>query len=242
MTGSLTPGRASTAIALEDLRFGWRPGAAPVLDIPELRIGRGERVFLHGPSGSGKSTLLGLIAGVLAPTAGRIEVLDAALHGMRGAQRDRFRADHVGVIFQLFNLIPYLSVLENVTLPCDFSPRRRAASNTGGATAQTEARRLLSRLSLDAPELLHRRVTELSVGQQQRVAAARALLGRPGLVIADEPTSALDADHRAGFLELLLEECALAEATLVYVSHDRLGMERFDRVLDLSALNRAGRP
>jgi putative ABC transport system ATP-binding protein len=106
---------------------------------------------------------------------------------------------------------------------------------------QTEARRLLSRLGLDTPDLLGRRVTELSVGQQQRVAAARALLGRPGLVIADEPTSALDADHRAGCLDLLLEECAIAEATLLYVSHDRLGVERFDRVLDLTTVNRAGR-
>lgn len=241
MTGSHTPDRASAAIALEDLHFRWRPGAAPVLEIPELRIAYGERVFLHGPSGSGKSTLLGLVAGVLAPTAGRVEVLSASLHAMSGARRDRFRADHVGVIFQMFNLIPYLGVLENVTLPCDFSSRRKGTAGARGSTVDAEARRLLSRLGLDAPDLLGRRVTELSVGQQQRVAAARALLGRPGLVIADEPTSALDADHRAGFLELLLEECALAEATLVYVSHDRLGVERFDRVLDLTTVNRAGR-
>jgi putative ABC transport system ATP-binding protein len=235
------PDVSGTAVALENVRFSWRPGATTVLDIPELRIPRGERVFLHGPSGSGKSTLLGLIAGVLAPTAGRVEVLSASLHTVSGAQRDRFRADHVGVIFQLFNLIPYLGVLENVTLPCDFSSWRRVRASAGGTTVQAEARRLLSRLGLDAPDLLGRRVTELSVGQQQRVAAARALLGRPGLVIADEPTSALDADHRAGFLELLLEECALAEATLLYVSHDRLGVERFDRVLDLTTVNRAGR-
>ena len=178
------------AISLRDVRFAW-PQSPPLLDIAGFSLGRGERLFLRGPSGSGKSTLLGLIAGVLEVQSGRIEVLGEDLTALSGGQRDRLRAGRMGVIFQMFNLVPYLSVVQNVMLPCRFSPARRAS--TGGHPAG-EARRLLARLGLSDENLLARPVTELSVGQQQRVAVARALIGGPELLIADEPTSALDPE------------------------------------------------
>lgn len=155
-----------------------------------------------------------------------------------GVGRDRFRADHIGFIFQMFNLIPYLSVVENVILSCGFSQRREehAARETGSAKA--EALRLLTQLDMAAPDILNRPVTGLSVGQQQRVAAARALIGAPELVIADEPTSALDADRRLAFIKLLFQECAREQATLVFVSHDATLAPMFDRAIELTAMKR----
>lgn len=229
---------SAAAIQLTDVQFRWHPQGPLVLDIPQLTVARGERLFLRGPSGSGKSTLLGLLGGVSVPQRGRVEVLGQPLHAAKGAARDRFRADHLGYIFQMFNLIPYLSVLDNVLLPCRFS-RTRAQRVTAQGGPRTEARRLLEHLGL-GDDLMQRAATELSVGQQQRVAAARALLGAPELIIADEPTSALDADLRAAFVELLLGECAALGSTLVFVSHDRALEPLFHRALCLSEINRAG--
>ncbi len=225
---------SEAAIDLAGLRFSWTPGQ-PVLDVPAFRIARGERVFLRGASGSGKSTLLGVIGGVLAPDAGTVRLLGTELAALPAARRDRFRADHVGFIFQLFNLLPYLSVLDNVLLAARFSRLRRGRAGDLAA----EARRLLGALGLDHPTLLARPVTRLSIGQQQRVAAARALLGRPDLLIADEPTSSLDADARESFLGLLMDECAAAGTTLLFVSHDVALGRLFDRQLALGDINRA---
>lgn len=229
---------SDVAVQVENLRFSWTKGAPALLDINSFRLARGERLFLRGASGSGKSTLLGLIAGVLEPQAGRVEVLGHDMSSLRPAARDRVRADHLGVIFQLFNLVPYLSVVANVTLPVRFSRPRRVAA---GADPAIEARRLLSRLGLEGDDILSRRVMDLSVGQQQRVAAARALIGGPGLVIADEPTSALDADARDRFIELLSEEVIRSGAALLFVSHDGALARQFDRAVDLADINHADR-
>lgn len=228
-------------IALRDVRFRWSAGTFWVIDVPELVVRGGEHVFLAGPSGCGKSSLLSLVAGIAVPQEGEVRVLDRSLPALGGTARDRFRADHLGVVFQLFNLLPYLSVLENVTLACRFSPRRRANAARNG-TPLDEARRLLGELGLKDAALLERKATELSVGQQQRVAVARALIGAPELVIADEPTSALDTELRVTFIDLLLRECSAAGATLVFVSHDRSLAERFPRRLSLPDLNRAAQP
>lgn len=228
----------SSVIDIRDLRFAWGNGPA-LLDIPQFEVGAGERLFLRGPSGSGKSTLLGLIAGVLEPQAGTIDVLGHDMTALSGPKRDALRADRLGVIFQMFNLVPYLSLVQNVTLPCRFSARRRAAvAQAGGAV--TEAERLLGRLGLTGDGLLRRPVSDLSVGQQQRVAVARALIGGPDIVIADEPTSALDADARDRFIELLNEEAAQTGAALLFVSHDASLAAHFDRSVDLLELNKAG--
>ncbi|KPJ76381.1 MAG: methionine ABC transporter ATP-binding protein, partial [Deltaproteobacteria bacterium SG8_13] len=171
---------------MSGLRFSWSVSSVPVLDIDSLQVDKGRRVFIEGPSGSGKSTLLALLAGIVKPRYGRITVLGQALDEMHGPARDRFRADHMGIIFQMFNLVPYLTVVENVTLPCRFSHRRRVKAMRSAGSVEAEARRLLTHLNLDHTDLLSRPVTELSVGQQQRVAAARALMGAPEIIIADE--------------------------------------------------------
>lgn len=219
------------AIELENVKFAW-PGGPALLDVRSFRLERGERAFLRGPSGSGKSTLLGLIGGVLAPDAGTVRILGRPLHTMTPAARDRFRGEHVGFVFQMFNLIPYLSVLDNVLLALRFSPARAARV----PERRAEAARLLGALGLETA-LHERSVTKLSIGQQQRVAAARALLGRPELVIADEPTSALDHEAREAFLRLLLEECAANGSTLLFVSHDPTLGRLFERQHALSELS-----
>jgi putative ABC transport system ATP-binding protein len=206
-----------------------------VLDVPELHVERGERVFVFGPSGSGKTTLLGILAGVLAPDSGRVTVLGRDLAVMSPGERDSFRGEHLGYIFQMFNLIPYLTVLDNITLPCKLNRKRR--ERLGATTPEAAAGHLAERLEIGS--YLNADVTELSVGQQQRVAAARALIAAPDLVVADEPTSSLDEDRRSRFLELLFEICSDAGTTVLFVSHDRTLLPLFDRALSLPELNRA---
>jgi len=231
---------AETILLLSAVRFAWSDAAPPLLAIDALKLARGERMFVRGPSGSGKSTLLNLVAGVVTPQHGSVKLLGTETAALTGAARDRFRADHIGYIFQMFNLIPYLSVIENVWLPCRFSARRRAQVLASGTSVEAEAARLLRQLDLDS-EALHRPVTKLSVGQQQRVAAARALIGAPEVVIADEPTSALDADRRAAFLDLLFRQCERERTALLFASHDASLAPLFDRTIELSECNRITR-
>ena len=229
---------AEAAIGLRGVRFGYRPDSI-VLDIDRFDVARGERVFLEGASGSGKSTLLGLVGGILVPGQGEVSVLGRSMADLPGAGRDRFRADHVGFVFQMFNLLPYLSVVDNVALPCRFSARRAAHALERSDSVADEARRLLARLGLVDAEVVERPVTDLSIGQQQRVAAARALIGAPAVVIADEPTSALDAGARFRFVDLLSEECAAAGSAVLFASHDPALATRFDRSLSMAGLNPA---
>ena len=222
-------------IKLNNIEFRWKPQNPLILNIEQFCIQQGERVFIKGSSGSGKSTLLSLLGGVLQPQLGVINVLGKDITQLRNSERDTFRADHIGFIFQMFNLIPYLSMLDNVALPLHFSKRRRerVLSKT---SVQAEAKRLLAHLDLQG-DLLTQPVTELSVGQQQRVAAARALIGSPEIVIADEPTSSLDADRREAFIKLLIDECNAAGNTLVFVSHDGSLESYFDRHVALAEIN-----
>ena len=227
------------AIELQNVEFSW-PSGMRVLEVRQLTIEPGERVFVHGPSGSGKSTLLGIVGGVLKPQVGQVQVLGASLTGLSAAQRDRFRGEQIGFIFQMFNLIPYLTVIENVLLPLRFSDGRARRLASGDTTI--EAARLLKALGLSDPGISKRRVTDLSVGQQQRVAAARALIGRPPILIADEPTSSLDADMRADFLRLLMNECVSHGTTLLFVSHDLGLASMFDRTVRIQDINRVVSP
>jgi putative ABC transport system ATP-binding protein len=224
----------SPAVELEKLRFSY--GSGPnVLAIDALRIERGETVFLHGSSGSGKTTLLGLLAGVLRATSGSVKVLGTDFTTMSSGARDSFRAKHLGYVFQMFNLIPYLSVQENILLPCRLDATRR--ERLGSQSLAHAAAEMAGQL--DIAQYLHTPVTQLSVGQQQRVAAARALIGHPEVVIADEPTSALDTDRREQFLKLLFASCNKAGATLVFVSHDLTLQPLFRRTVELSSINQA---
>jgi len=226
-------------INLHDVRFRWRPQDPLTLDIAEFHIGQGERVFIQGPSGSGKTTLLNLLGGVARPESGTVSIMDTDIAALGNSARDAFRADHVGFIFQMFNLVPFLPLVDNVTLPCRFSTARRSYALARSTTLVEEAWRLLGHMEMDHDALGGRSVTELSIGQQQRVAAARALIGAPALVIADEPTSSLDADARRSFLDLLFREVAGAGSTLLFVSHDASLAEKFDRTVALSEINRA---
>ena len=224
----------SNAVHIRRLRFHYGSGPC-VLDIPELTLERGTRVFLFGPSGSGKTTLLGVLAGVLEANEGEVRVLGEDLASLSGARRDAFRAEHIGYVFQMFNLIPYLSVLDNITLPVRMHAGRRARLD--GKGVKETAAQLAGHLRIG--DLLKKPVTELSVGQQQRVAACRALIGSPELIVADEPTSSLDFDRREAFLELLFRECERAGATLVFVSHDRSLEGMFTRTISLPDVNKA---
>lgn len=221
------------AVDIENLSFSYRTPKT-VLKIGELAIGQGEKIFLYGPSGSGKTTLLGILAGVLKANEGSVKVLGQDLTQMSGPARDALRGAHIGYIFQMFNLIPYLNVLENIMLPCRINQERQRRLN--GRSREDEAKNLAGRLGI--AQIVTENVVDLSVGQQQRVAAARALLGAPELIIADEPTSSLDEDHREGFLQLLFDQCRDLGSTLIFVSHDRRMMPLFDRAVSLPEINR----
>lgn len=221
-------------IEIQDLQFVYPGQQKPTLVIPEFSVKKGEELFLYGPSGSGKTTLLECLAGVLKPTQGSLKILGQDLSLMSAAARDAFRAEHLGYVFQSFNLIPYLSVRENIELPLHLSGARRA--RLGSVDTEMVIRALCGNLGIG--DLLENKVTELSVGQQQRVAVARALLGKPDLLLADEPTSALDTDHREKFLKLLFELAELYETTVVFVSHDRSIENLFSRTLSLQTINR----
>ena len=222
-------------LQLDRVTFGWEP-QHNLIDIDSFSILPGESVFLRGPSGSGKSTLLGLIGGVIVPESGRILVNQTDIVAQSPSRRDRLRADVMGVIFQQFNLLPYLSVLDNVTLPCLFSAERRERSRRSFASPLQEAEELILRLGLES-DVFGAPVNKLSVGQQQRVAVARALIGGPGLIIADEPTSALDSENRDRFIQLLNEQRQAFGTSLLFVSHDPGLAGHFDRVEEFSELN-----
>lgn len=221
-------------IHLQNILFRWPGQEDDLLHIPELIVRKGEHLFIQGPSGSGKTTLLNLLTGINLPNSGSVTVLGTPLESLGNIKRDQFRADHLGVIFQQFNLLPYLSLLENVQLPCGFSQRKRANAGDVKATAL----RLLNHLSIE-DSLLNQPVSKLSVGQQQRTAVARALIGSPEIVIADEPTSALDSGNRDRFLQLLFQETEEQGSTLIFVSHDQVIAGQFEQVIDLNQINLA---
>lgn len=223
-----------TTILVNDLRYRW-PGADSSLDkdtlnIPEWQVNRGSRTFLYGPSGSGKSTLLNILAGILQAQQGQVKILDKDLGQLSASQRDRFRAQHIGVIFQQFNLIPYLSVADNIRLSQYFSHRQYD---------QERLFMLMEQLRLDN-DLLTKQANQLSVGQQQRIAIARALYHQPELIIADEPTSSLDAENRDTFIELLLKQCQQSSSTVLFVSHDKSLAKHFDQAINLGDINQVG--
>ncbi len=226
---------AESIIHLQDVRFRYPKQGNDLLYIPKLVVKQGKHLFIKGPSGSGKTTLLSLLTGINQPNSGSVKVLGQPLERLSDSQRDQFRADHLGVIFQQFNLLPYLSLLENVQLPCGFSARKKA--NAGNI--ETTVRQLLVQLNIN-DSLLSQPVSKLSVGQQQRTAVARALIGNPEIVIADEPTSALDSDNRDRFLGMLFRETEAQGSTLIFVSHDQQIAQQFRHVIDLTQINRVG--
>ena len=220
------------AIKLHNLNYTFQGSSLPVLSIPAWQVARNERVFLQGESGSGKSTLLGLLAGLQLPTLGEVEILGARMSALGAGARDRFRAKHLGVVFQQFNLIPNLSALENVLLAAQFGTSDRRG-------ARQRAIELLE--SVNLPSSLHdRKAAALSIGQQQRVAIVRALINEPSLLLVDEPTSALDHNNRDAFLALLFDMLADVDCAMVFVSHDPTIGRLFDTHVRLAELNQVG--
>lgn len=229
----------SNVIRLAGLRFAWPGRNSFSLAIDSFALPAAKSMLLIGPSGSGKSTFLNLLCGIIAPETGTINILDTDITKLSSASRDSFRAEHFGIIFQMFNLLPYGTVIDNVLLPLSFAPLRRKRATAKGS-AKDEAARLLSRLGLEPHLTREASAANLSVGQQQRVAAARALIGSPDIIVADEPTSALDRNRQAAFLDLLFAEAVEAGATLIMVSHDESQAPHFDRVMPLDAIAISG--
>lgn len=203
-----------------------------MLDIPTWEIEREQHCFLRGASGTGKSTLLNLIGGVLTPSGGSIEILDQPFSRLSNRKKDKFRAAHLGIVFQQFNLVPYLSVMENIQLSAYFTKQK-------SEQVEQKANELFARLKL-SQGLFSQRADQLSVGQQQRVAIARALINSPEIIIADEPTSALDSDTRDSFMRLLIDVVNENKSTLIFVSHDKSLQQFFQHSIDLQHINKAG--
>jgi len=226
----------SELLSLSSIKFGWET-STNILNIGSFVLEKGQHSFVMGPSGCGKSTLLSLIGGVIEPQQGTVVLNGIETTQLRPAARDRVRADSVGFIFQQFNLVPFLSAIENVLLPCQFSQKRAEKAKSKTGNTRMAAEQLLSGFFSDGVPDFNRPVSKLSVGQQQRVAAARALIGSPELIIADEPTSALDHDNRLRFMSLLLGEANRQGSTLLFVSHDPTLANQFHRVLQMSEIN-----
>lgn len=226
----------SAAINMHGIRFDW-PGGQFGLDVDQFTLEKGETLLLLGESGSGKSTFLSLICGILTPHQGHIQIAGTDIGALGRAQRDRFRADNIGIIFQMFNLLPYATPIDNILAPLRFSPNRRAHVNS----PREDALNLTAALGLPQALMTGGPASNLSVGQQQRVAVARAIIGNPKLVVADEPTSALDSTAQTEFLDLVFDQVRKASASLLMVSHDRRLGDRFDRVLHLQDVARQRR-
>jgi ABC-type lipoprotein export system ATPase subunit len=223
-----------SAVVLRDVKKAFPLGdgmSLEVLDVERLELPAGTCTVLRGRSGSGKTTLLNLIAGVAAPTAGTIRVGDTDVFALSEARRDHFRAEHVGYVFQTFNLLSAFSALENVTLAMMFAdavPKRQQ---------RQRAAELLGQLGL-AARLTHK-PQHLSRGEQQRVAIARALANRPPLILADEPCASLDLRTATEVLSTFLAVCRQEKKTLLLVSHDEAALGGADQVFDMAELNRA---
>ncbi|MFT4940025.1 MAG: putative ABC transport system ATP-binding protein [Paraglaciecola sp.] len=216
----------SLAVNISDLTFSWSKQHSFALNIANWQVSEGQSVFLYGPSGSGKSTLLNLLSGVLCADAGKIEIFGENLTALSAKKRDIYRADNIGVIFQQFNLLPFLTGLQNIQLASAFRSKKLIIDTDF-------EQNIYNNLSL-TEGILKQKANTLSVGQQQRIAVARALIGKPKLIIADEPTSALDTDLRDSFIQLLLENAA--DSSVIFVSHDRSLASIFDLQYDIQAL------
>ena len=218
-------------IKIDSVRFYWSKKSNFKIFVPNLAIKKGEKVLLLGESGSGKTTLLSLMCGFLNPLSGNISINGNTINQLSSKTRDEYRADNIGIIFQQFNLLPYANVVDNVLLPLYFSKVR----SNNVSNKKEKVIELFKQLRLP-DDIAQFRASSLSMGQQQRVAVARALIGNPSLIIADEPTSSLDADAQKIFLNLMFEQISENNSTLLMVSHDKSLSNQFDRLIDINEI------
>ncbi len=218
-------------IKIESLNFYWSKKSNFKIFVPNLEIKKGEKVLLLGESGSGKTTLLSLICGFLNPLSGSISINGNTINKLSSKTKDEYRADNIGIIFQQFNLLPYANVVDNVLLPLYFSQAR----SKNIVNKRAAALELFKQLRLP-DDIAQYRASNLSVGQQQRVAVARALIGNPSLIIADEPTSSLDTNAQQLFLDLMFKQISENNSTLLMVSHDKSLSNRFDRQININEI------
>lgn len=215
-------------ITIKDLCFAY-PNRRPILEIDEWHVNQAEQLFLHGPSGCGKSTLLNILAGMLPIHHGHIQILGTSIGNLKRHQRDQFRAKNIGYVFQQFNLIPYLNAIDNIQLASYFSKRSDSVDQN--------IRKLLDQLHIKQDDW-RKPVANLSIGQQQRIAIARALVNQPAVLIADEPTSSLDRKNRDNFMNILMQATKQEKTTLIFVSHDPDLEKYFNQSVDLTQLNK----
>lgn len=216
----------SPALEISDLRFAYQADDRPLISMPSLALDAGQQLLITGPSGCGKSTLLHLIAGLMDPTSGTVLIGGSNIHASKGGSRDRLRGSNIGMIFQSFNLLHGFTALENVMAALLFSsvPRQQHRSRS---------LELLHHLGIERVDAVPDR---LSIGQQQRVAVARALVAQPKLVLADEPTASLDPEAAQNAIALIRETCAAHNAALLCVSHDPQIVSHFDTTRSLQEL------
>ena len=218
-------------VKIESLRFQWSKNSNFKIFVPKLEVGRGKKVLFLGESGSGKTTLLSLICGFLEPISGSILINDKIISDLTSTNKDAYRSDNIGIIFQQFNLLPYANVIDNIILPLYFSKQRSKKVENKINVAMN----LCDQLRL--PEsILNQKASNLSVGQQQRVAVARALIGSPSIIVADEPTSSLDTEAQELFLDLMFDQISKNSSTLLMVSHDKSLTNYFDQVIDINEI------
>ena len=218
-------------IKIDTVKFYWSKKSNFKIFVPNLEIKKGEKVLLLGESGSGKTTILSLICGFLNPLSGNIFINGKTINQLSSKTKDEYRADNIGIIFQQFNLLPYANVVDNVLLPLYFSKVR----SNNVPNKREKVIELFKQLRLP-DDITQFRASSLSMGQQQRVAVARALIGNPSLIIADEPTSSLDADAQKIFLDLMFQQISENNSTLLMVSHDRSLSDQFDRLIDINEI------
>ena len=218
-------------IKIDTVKFYWSKKSNFKIFVPNLEIKKGEKVLLLGESGSGKTTILSLICGFLNPLSGNIFINGKTINQLSSKTKDEYRADNIGIIFQQFNLLPYANVVDNVLLPLYFSKVR----SNNVPDKREKVIELFKKLRLP-DDIIQFKASSLSMGQQQRVAVARALIGNPSLIIADEPTSSLDADAQKIFLDLMFEQISETNSTLLMVSHDRSLSGQFDRLIDINEI------
>ncbi len=219
--------------SLQNIRYRFEgKGAKNIFSLSHLTLKKGEHCLILGPSGCGKSTLLHLLAASLTPNEGEIQLLGQDMMALSSLEKDRFRAENMGVIFQQFNLLPFADIYTNIALALRFSVERKKRVGN----IKEEVKRLLAALNFEGDEWLYKKAAQLSVGQQQRVAAARALIGGPPLILADEPTSALDEQATSRFIELVFNGAQQQDSTLIMVSHDIRLKSHFNRIINLDEI------